>query len=202
MLDDPGFRAGFAGLGRLGLVYDCWLYQNQLADLAALCKGVFGNHCRDRPSRWAARRRPLCWDGAQEAFAEWRKGFRLLAELPNTVVKIGGLGMRINGFGFHERALPPSSEDLANAWRDYIHEAITVFGARRCMFESNFPVDKGSYSYGVLWNAFKRLTRDASADEKADLFHGTAARTYRLSFLSQIPRRTILLLGGFGIHLA
>ena len=181
MLDDPGFRAGFAGLGRLGLAYDCWLYQNQLADLARFAKAFsetivvidhLGGPLGVGP--YAGRR--------QEAFAEWRKGFRLLAELPNTVVKIGGLGMRINGFGFHERASPPSSEDLADAWRDYIHEAITVFGARRCMFESNFPVDKGSYSYGVLWNAFKRLTRDASADEKADLFHGTAARTYRLSF--------------------
>ena len=117
----------------------------------------------------------------REAFAEWRRGLRLLAELSNTVVKIGGLGMRINGFGFHQRAQPPSSEDLANAWRDYIEETISTFGARRCMFESNFPVDKGSYSYEVLWNAFKRLASGASADEKADLFHGTAARTYRLS---------------------
>ena len=180
VLDDADFRAGFAQLGRLGLVYDCWLYQNQLADLARFAKAFpettividhLGGPLGVGP--YAGRR--------QEAFAEWRRDFRKLAELPNTVVKIGGLGMRINGFGFHERALPPSSEDLANAWRDHIHEAITAFGAHRCMFESNFPVDKGSYSYGVLWNAFKRLTHTASASEKAALFHGTAARTYWLS---------------------
>jgi L-fuconolactonase len=180
LLDDARFRAGFAQLGRLGLAYDCWLYQNQLPDLARFARAFpetiividhLGGPLGVGP--YAGRR--------QEGFAEWRKGLRLLAELPNTVAKIGGLGMRINGFGFHEREQPPSSENLADAWRDYVHEAITAFGARRCMFESNFPVDKGSYSYGVLWNAFKRLARDASADEKADLFRGTAARIYRLT---------------------
>jgi len=179
LLEDVEFRAGFAALGQLGLAYDCWLYQNQLADLARFAKAFpkitivvdhLGGPLGVGP--YAGRR--------QEAFADWRRDIRLLAELPNTVVKAGGLGMRINGFGFHEHKMPPTSEDLANAWRDYIHETITVFGPHRCMFESNFPVDKGSYSYGVLWNAFKRLTRDASASEKADLFHGTAARTYRL----------------------
>jgi L-fuconolactonase len=180
LLENPGFQAGFAQLGRLGLVYDCWLYQSQLTDLAGFAKAspdttIVVNHLGGPlgVGPYAGRRR--------EAFAEWRKGLRLLAELPNTVVKIGGLGMRINGFGFHEHALPPSSEALADAWRDYIEETITAFGAHRCMFESNFPVDKGSYSYGVLWNAFKRLTSGASADDKADLFHRTAARTYRLS---------------------
>jgi predicted TIM-barrel fold metal-dependent hydrolase len=180
LLDDPGFRSGFTALGQLGLVYDCWLYQSQLADLARFAKAfpettIVVDHVGGPlgVGPYAGRR--------QEAFAEWRQGLRQLAELPNTVVKIGGLGMRINGFGFHERKLPPTSEDLANVWRDHVHEAIAAFGTRRCMLESNFPVDKGSYSFGVLWNAFKRLTKGASAGEKADLFHGTAARTYRLS---------------------
>jgi L-fuconolactonase len=180
LLDDSEFRSGFSALGQLGLVYDCWLYQSQLADLARFAKAFpqttividhVGGPLGIGP--YAGRH--------QEAFAEWRRGLRQLAELPNTVVKIGGLGMRINGFGFHERKLPPTSEDLANAWHGHVHEAIAAFGTRRCMLESNFPVDKGSCSFGVLWNAFKRLTKDASASEKADLFHGTAARTYRLS---------------------
>jgi predicted TIM-barrel fold metal-dependent hydrolase len=180
LLENSGFRAGFDHLGRLGLVYDCWLYQSQLTDLTDFAKAFpkttividhLGGPLGVGP--YAGRR--------QEAFAEWRTGLRRLAELPNTVVKIGGLGMRISGFGFHQRSVPPSSEDLADTWRNYIHEAIATFGARRCMFESNSPVDKGSYGYGVLWNAFKRLTADASADKKADLFHGTAARTYGLS---------------------
>jgi predicted TIM-barrel fold metal-dependent hydrolase len=88
--------------------------------------------------------------------------------------------MAVNGFGFERQALPPSSEQLARAWRPYIEFCIEAFGAERCMFESNFPVDKGSYSYSALWNAFKRLAANASGDEKAALFSGTATRVYRL----------------------
>ena len=88
--------------------------------------------------------------------------------------------MRINGYDFHEKADPPSSETLAAAWKPYIETCITAFGANRCMFESNFPVDKGSYSYPVFWNACKLLAKGASASEKADLFSGSAARFYRL----------------------
>jgi L-fuconolactonase len=95
-------------------------------------------------------------------------------------VKLGGLGMRIGGFGFHEPAEPPSSEALAKAWRPYIETCIEAFGASRGMFESNFPVDKGSYSYPVFWNACKILAKGASAAEKTDLFSGTASRFYLL----------------------
>ena len=88
--------------------------------------------------------------------------------------------MRLGGFGFHEHADPPSSEILAVAWRPYVETCIGAFGPSRSMFESNFPVDKGSYSYGAGWNAFKRLTQGASAAEKAALFSATATRFYRL----------------------
>ena len=88
--------------------------------------------------------------------------------------------MRLGGFGFHEQPEPPSSETLAETWRPYVETCIGAFGASRCMFESNFPVDKGSYSYPVFWNACKLLAKGASATEKADLFAGTAARFYRL----------------------
>ena len=88
--------------------------------------------------------------------------------------------MRLFGFDLHTGEQPPSSEQLAAAWRPYIETCVTAFGSNRAMFESNFPVDKGACSYPVMWNAFKRLASGASAAEKADLFAGTAARFYRL----------------------
>ena len=93
-----------------------------------------------------------------EVFAAWRAAIRDLAACPNVVVKLGGLGMRVNGFGFEQAAEPPSSETLAAAWRPYVETCVEAFGANRCMFESNFPVDKGSYPYAAYWNACKRLT--------------------------------------------
>jgi L-fuconolactonase len=113
-------------------------------------------------------------------FADWKAAMARLAACPNVCVKLGGLGMKLFGFDFHERPLPPSSEDLAAAWRPYIETCIELFGTRRCMYESNFPVDKGSCSYPILWNAFKRISAGASVAEKTDLFSGTAARFYRL----------------------
>ena len=115
-----------------------------------------------------------------EVFAAWSASIRGLAASPNVHVKLGGLGMRVNGFGFEEPTDPPSSERLAETWRPYMETCIEAFGARRCMFESNFPVDKGSYSYPVFWNACKLLARGASAEEKAELFSRAAARFYRL----------------------
>jgi L-fuconolactonase len=113
-------------------------------------------------------------------FAEWSRQIKALAECPNVHIKLGGLGMRVFGFPFHSRELPPSSEELAAAWKPYIETCITAFGAERAMFESNFPVDKGSCGYVAVWNAFKRLAAGCSAAEKDALFRGTAARFYRL----------------------
>ena len=103
-----------------------------------------------------------------------------LATCPNVHMKLGGLGMAIIGFDFHKEAKPPSSDKLAAAWRPLMGTSIELFGAKRCMFESNFPVDKGMFSYPVMWNAFKRIASGASAADKAALFHDTAARFYRL----------------------
>ena len=101
-----------------------------------------------------------------EVFAKWSASIRALAKCPNVVVKLGGMAMRINGFDFHEKADPPSSEALAAAWKPYVETCIEAFGASRGMFESNFPVDKGSYAYAPYWNACKILARGASAAEK------------------------------------
>ena len=114
------------------------------------------------------------------AFDEWRAAIRRIAKQPNVWVKLGGLGMRSPGFGFHERARPPGSAELAQAWRPYVETCIEAFGVHRAMFESNFPPDKGSCSYAILWNAFKRLAAGASPAEKDRLFRGTAAELYRL----------------------
>jgi predicted TIM-barrel fold metal-dependent hydrolase len=111
---------------------------------------------------------------------EWTASMRALARCSNVVVKLGGLGMRLFGADFHERPRPPSSADLAQAWTPYVATCVEAFGASRCMFESNAPVDKGTASYAVLWNAFKRMTQACSADERRALFGGTAVRTYRL----------------------
>jgi predicted TIM-barrel fold metal-dependent hydrolase len=103
-----------------------------------------------------------------------------MAECPNVNVKLGGLGMTSFGFDFHERDVPPSSEDLAAAWRPYVETCIEAFGVNRCMFESNFPPDKGQCSYQVIFNAFKRIAARCSEAEKTALFSKTATDFYRL----------------------
>lgn len=95
-------------------------------------------------------------------------------------MKLGGLGMSRCGFAWNARPTPPTSNELAEATRPYYLFCIEQFGPSRCMFESNFPVDKVSYSYNVLWNSFKRITQDFSPRERAAMFHGTASRVYRL----------------------
>jgi predicted TIM-barrel fold metal-dependent hydrolase len=177
--DHAKFRQGFAVLGRMGLVFDAWLYHPQLEDLIDLARAF-----PDQPIVLDHVGGPLGlgWyaDKRAEIFAEWRRRMAELAHAPNVYVKLGGIGMRINGFAFHKRAGPPTSQELADAWRPYVETCIAAFGPARCMFESNFPVDKISGSYATYWNAFKRLAAGASAHEKALLFRDTARTFYRL----------------------
>jgi predicted TIM-barrel fold metal-dependent hydrolase len=111
-------------------------------------------------------------------FQTWRDGIQKLAHHGNVTVKLGGFGMTLFGFDFYESPHPPASGQVAAAIKPYVETCVEAFGANRCMFESNFPVDKGNFSYGVLWNAFKRVTSGASASERAALFHDTAAGFY------------------------
>ncbi|HXY98797.1 MAG TPA: amidohydrolase family protein [Stellaceae bacterium] len=173
------FREGFAKLGQFGLSFDIWLYHPQLADVLDLARAFpqqpmvldhVGGPLGIGP--YAGRR--------DEIFPVWRSAIRALAQCPNVQVKLGGLGMKICGFQLHERAEPPDSAELAALWRPYVETCIEAFGPARSMFESNFPVDKVSCSYAVLWNAFKRLAAGASAAEKSLLFRDTAMRFYRL----------------------
>ena len=179
MLADASFRRGLACLQRMGLSFDAIVYHPQLPELAELARAlpdltIILNHV-GRPlgiGPYAGRR--------EELMPEWRQGIDAVAECPNVVVKVGGLGNPISGFDWHQRPFPPGSREIAASGAPYYLYCIEKFGSGRCMFESNFPVDKQSCSYTVCWNAFKRLARDFSATEQADLFHNTAARAYRL----------------------
>ena len=177
MLADATFRTGFAELGKRGLTFDAWLYHPQIAELTALAKAF-----PDQPIVFDHFGGPLGigpYAGKRAAiFAAWREDVRQLAQCRNVVAKLGGLVMAINGFGFHKNDRPATSPELVAATRDYYLHMIDCFGPERCMFESNFPVDKVSCSYGVLWNSFKRLAAGFSQNEKAALFHDTAARVY------------------------
>jgi predicted TIM-barrel fold metal-dependent hydrolase len=179
LLLDSSFRAGLAQLAPLGLTYDAWLFFPQLPELIDTARAspdttIVVDHCGGivRIGAYEDRR--------DEVFERWSASMRELARLPNVHVKLGGLGMRINGFAFDKGETPPSSQVLAQTWKPWIETCIEAFGADRCMFESNFPVDKGSYSYVIGWNAFKRLTAGCSAGERQALFEGTATRVYRL----------------------
>jgi L-fuconolactonase len=179
LMADNGFREGLAVLPRLGLSFDAWLFHPQIDELADLAREfpdtmIVLNHVGGPIGIGAYRGKH------RQVFPYWAKSIRGLAACPNVFVKIGGLGMRMGGFGFDEQAEPPSSETLAATWRPYVETCIEAFGPSRAMFESNFPVDRGSYSYAVFWNACKLLTKGASSEEKADLFARTAARFYRL----------------------
>lgn len=179
MMASSQFLAGFRCLAPLNLSFDAWLYFHQLPRLGKLARkfpdtSIVLDHCGGILGIG-----PYAGAG-DEVFRRWKSGMRDLAACPNVRVKLGGLGMRISGFGFDTLERPASSEQLARCWRPWMETAIELFGAGRCMFESNFPVDKGAFSYGVGWNAMKRISAGASQDEKDALFWRSAARVYRL----------------------
>lgn len=179
MLLDRKFREGFSYLSRYGFSFDSWLYYTQLKELGDLAKTfpdtqIIINHVGG----------PLGTgpysDRKDEIFSDWQRGISELAAFSNVSVKLGGLGMPRCGFGWDKRDKPPTSSELAEAMKPYVLFCINKFGVDRCMFESNFPVDKISYSYTVIWNAFKLISKGFSQHERAALFHDTAASIYRL----------------------
>jgi len=173
------FRAGLARLTALGLSLDAWVFHPQLADAVELARSV-----PDANIIMGHVGGPLGYGPytgkRDEVFAAWKAGILELATCPNVTMKLGGMMMRLAAFDYGAAAAPISSEGLATLWRPYIEPCIERFGANRCMFESNFPVDKMGIGYGPLWNALKRIAAGASADEKLALFSGTARRAYRL----------------------
>ena len=180
LLMDPTFREGFAALAHRGLSYDCWAVHTQLDELADLAAAYPNTPIVAVHAGGAIRTGPYagCRD---RAFQEWRAALRRLARQPNVYVKVGGFGICLWGFNeFYNRPRPASSEELASAWRPFIETCIETFGADRCMFESDSPVDRGLSDYLVIWNAFKHATKGYSPAERDALFHRTAAKAYRV----------------------
>jgi L-fuconolactonase len=180
LLSDPAYRSGLRTVSRLGLSYDAMLYNCQIGELCAMADAL--------PNLPIVLDHIGCilgvgpYEGREaELRSRWQADMAELAQRKNVSVKIGGFGMIVCGAGWHLADRPPSSGELANAWRPYVETCIELFGAQRCMFESNFPVDKAMYPYRTLWNAFKRLTASASASEREALFRGSAARFYRIA---------------------
>ena len=176
---DARFREEVRVLGRLGLSYDSWHYHYQNDEFAELARAVpdttmildhFGTPLGVGP--YAGKRATI--------FEAWKTSIASIARCPNVVAKLGGMAMPDNGFGWHQRETPASSDEFVEAQRLYYLHAIECFGPERCMLESNFPVDKLSISYAVLWNGLKKLVADFSEDEQEALFSGTARRVYRL----------------------
>ncbi len=173
------FRAGARILSRMGMSLEGWMYFPQLPELADFARAVpdltiilnhIGGLLRVGPYG----------NNDDEVLAAWRSGIAAVAACPNVVVKLGGIGMPRTGFDWHARDLPIGSEELAESMAPFMNYCIEQFGPDRSMFESNFPVDKVSYSYNVMYNAFKRLSKGYSDSERADMFHDTAARVYRI----------------------
>ena len=178
-LSSDQYRAGARVLARMGLCLENSLYHPQLPELAAFARAVpdltiILNHIGGlvRIGPYANR--------DDDVLPAWRRGIAAVAACPNVIIKLGGVGQHRFGFDWHARAKPIGSEDLAVALAPLMHYCIEQFGPERCMFESNFPVDKISYSYNVVYNAFKRLSTGYSAAERTAMFHDTAARVYRI----------------------
>jgi len=179
LLGNHMFRQGLACLEKLGLSYDAWLYHPQIPELTNLARAFPDlNIVLDHMAGplgigpYAGHR--------EEVFEIWRSNMAELANCENVSVKLGGLTMSMSGFGWQKREIPPGSRELAEVMGPYYRSCIEQFGVQRCMFESNFPVDRASCSYTVQWNAFKRLTRGYSDAERSALFHDTAIGIYRL----------------------
>jgi len=179
-LANEQFRAGARVLAHMGLTLEAWMYFPQLPELAEFARAIPNLQIILNHIGGLIRTGPYAGKD-DEVFATWRRGVAAVAECPNVTIKLGGMGMPRTGFDWHTRASPIGSEALAASMAPYMNFCIEKFGPNRCMFESNFPVDKVSFSYHVMYNAFKRLSQGYSANERAAMFHDTAVCTYRVA---------------------
>tara|TARA_B100000214_G_scaffold50505_2_gene31822 strand:- start:5564 stop:6592 length:1029 start_codon:yes stop_codon:yes gene_type:complete len=173
------FQQGLQELSSLEMVFDTWHYHNQIKDLTKLAKNLpeliiihdhFGGPLGIGPYK----------DKREEIFIQWQEDIYELSQCPNVFSKLGGLAMPVNGWDWHKRELPATSDEIISEQGRYYLHTLECFGSDRCMFESNFPVDKQSVSYHVIWNAYKKLVYDFDEKTKDDLFYKTAERVYKL----------------------
>ncbi|NKB39105.1 MAG: amidohydrolase family protein [Gammaproteobacteria bacterium] len=179
LLADNKFRKGLSQVDKAGLVFDSWVFFHQLPELIALARAfpqlqIVLNHVGGPLGIGPYK------DKREEVFELWREHIKALSACDNVAVKLGGMTLSMMGFGWHKRDVPPGSNELAEAMAPYYQTCIEYFTPQRCMFDSNFPVDKASSSYTVLWNAFKKISKDYSMDERRNLFHDNAIRIYQL----------------------
>lgn len=179
LFERPAFRRGVRALGELGLVYETWHYHYQNADYLTLAQA-----CPDTVFVLDHFGTPLGippYDAEREAiFEQWKIDMAALARCPNVHLKLGGLAMPDNGYGWHTAERPPTSDEFVAAQRPWYLHALDCFGPQRCFFESNFPVDRMSLSYHVLYNGFKKMVSDFSDSERQALFFDNANALYRL----------------------
>jgi len=180
ILANADFIAGAKVLSQKGLILDLMQSFPQLSEVAEFAKAlpdlsIIVNHIGgvSRVGIYAGK--------DDEIILNWREGITAVAACPNVTMKLGGMGMPRFGYGWHARDIPIGSEELAESVAPWMNHCIEQFSADRCMFESNFPPDKVSFSYNIMYNAFKRLSKDYSAAERASLFHDTAVRVYRIA---------------------
>ena len=188
MLGEPAFRRGFAALARTGLCFDAWVFAPQIPEVTDLAEAFPEVRIVLDHAGGILGAGPYAPKGRQP-FRDWKAALKRLARCANAYVKLGGLGSPRTGFSFRDRPRPPDSEELAGLWRPYVETCIELFGANRCMFESNFPVDKQYYSYRTVWNAFKRITAACPAAQRAALFSQTAIDCYGLELPPPSPDR-------------
>ena len=173
------FQEGLQELSSLEMVFDTWHYHNQIKDLTKLAKSIpdlvivhdhFGGPLGIGPYKGKR----------EEIFDQWKEDINELSQCKNVFSKLGGLAMPVNGWDWHKREVPASSDEIVSEQSRYYLHTLECFGPERCMFESNFPVDKQSVSYHVIWNAYKKLTHEFSEQDKESLFYGTAEKVYKL----------------------
>ncbi len=179
LLLDEAFNQGFAEVAKRGLVFEASVFHPQISDVVTLARRhenttIVLNHCGSPVGHSAYA------DKDEDVYRVWLKDMSALAQCPNVFVKLGGLVIHLANFDYGAASKPPSSELIADLWRPFVEPCVELFGAQRCIAQSNFAVDKAAMSYGTYWNALKRITAGASQEEKGFIYRDTAKRVYQI----------------------
>jgi predicted TIM-barrel fold metal-dependent hydrolase len=176
---EPEFHHGLREVASRGLLFEASIYHPQIRDVTALARAVpeaqiVVVHSGSPVGHSSYRGRE------KEVHGNWLRDMKDLAACPNAAIKLGGILMTLAAYDFGQTARPITSEALAKLWRPFIEPCFELFGPQRCMVSSNFPVDKAGFGFGTVWNMFKHVTRDCSADEKQAIYSATARRIYQI----------------------